>query len=111
MVKRPLIEEIPEDEDYTKTIKFPSGRMKGWFSYDTWILIVALIVYVVVGCFLEIKLTHLWLIGFPVALALWFLKTILATITIATYEGGRKIEYYHKHLLYRMEEMHKTLEK
>tara|TARA_R110000803_G_scaffold179638_3_gene242034 strand:- start:31 stop:366 length:336 start_codon:yes stop_codon:yes gene_type:complete len=111
MIKRPLIEEMSTDNEYLNTIKDGNTEINKWIATDRWIAWGGMTVYFVVGYALGIKIEHLWMIGFPFILVLEFLKYICGNASVSTYEGGRTYEYYNKHLLHRLEEMHKTLEK
>ena len=111
MIKRPLIEEMSTDNEYLNTIKAGNREINSWYSSDRWLLWCGMTVYFGVGYALGIKIEHLWMIGFPFILVLEFLRIISGAVSATCYEGGRTYEYYNKHLLHRLEEMHKTLEK
>ena len=110
MIKRPALDDMPKDQEYTKEIDYGQKKMTEMFSGTKWTILIGTIIYLVVGYFLEIRFVHLWLIGFPIIIVLGFLERLVHLTTISAYEHSRMFEYFNKHLLYRLEKIHETIE-
>ena len=111
MDKRPLLDELPEDQEYTKEIGYGNKKMHGMFSRDAWAIYFAIAIYLVVCYFFKLDFKYVWLVGFPVLCVISSLHRLNSLNTIIAYEHARSFEYFNKHILHRIETINEDMRK
>lgn len=110
MVRRPSLNEIPNDQEYLDQIQSANKSSGNLSKRLGWGILFFIIVYIVVGLYFKMDIHLMWIIGLPLFLIAYFLSKILVYLSVMSVENPRMSEYFIRHSLHRSEEINKSID-
>ena len=110
MLLKPSLDDLPIEKELKEELDINTKKVKAsnrsvWFGFLVWLVVYSLVVY-----FSKMSIELAWVIGVPLFLILGILFAISTQLYQINLSNNIISEYFSKHIIFRLEEINKTVE-